>query len=243
MLSFFSLKMEETTTRKRIIDPKKSLDTRKYKIYEEVFIFSCLRDSMPKICDSLSISLRAAILVDLAIEKTICYNNNKLYFTSYNGNDPLLENITKQIMNTEMTPKELLRTINGENYMSFSFNLHVKKLRQRISKKLECAGKIRYSSNKYRFFKGKVTVAPNVKKEIIDNIIDFLENRSDDPHYLAVLVCIKYCGALSAVFFSLPPPQVSELKKVVSDYESKIRAGTVAIDKTILEILKALVTL
>ncbi|KAM0676386.1 hypothetical protein GVAV_000351 [Gurleya vavrai] len=213
--------MENSTTRKRIVESIIEERLEKYKIYEQVFLLASLRSNIPRICDALSVSLRVAILADLSFSKAIELNKNKIKTNELIINDNILDEVFSLIRNTAYEPSELLFALNGESYSKGKYQLHVKKLRDKISKKLESRGLIRYGNKKYKFFKGKPYLDERVKRELMDDIYEYLENKEYNLRSEVIICCLNYCGVMEDLFFSLEPKKVILMKEKMKMIKKK----------------------
>lgn len=231
--------MEESHTRKRNL-PQSAQTAPPFRIYEEVYIISKFRYYTPKFVDPISISIRAAILCDMVYAGIIGIENGIVSCKGAVHNDNILEDVFLLIRNESCNLETLLTSLNGESFIK-NRHMHVKKVRERIGKKLEDMGILSYE-NKGVFFKGKVRVSIQAKKEVSDDVFSLLEG-DYDIRKVAVLGCIMYCDALESLFISLPLKRLVYMKERANNLKKKFMTESTSddsVERGILSILRYL---
>lgn len=254
--------MEISHTRRRESDPKKSNKEPKFTLYDQTYLISLLRSKSFMLGDSLSISLRVAILSDLAFAKIIETVNNKIVIKEMLSTDDIneihkkrtmldtdsiLEKAVQLISKKPYGIKELLLALNGESYTKGRYHLHFKNLRSLISKKLECKGMIRYEKRtNFGLFKGKASINHKINIEMREEIMECLEGKSNSLRGDVLVACLSYCDAIDDLLFSIEPKKALRYKHNVTLIKAKYvkkTEGKTEPEQTIHDLLHALHTL
>ncbi|EJW05162.1 hypothetical protein EDEG_00743 [Edhazardia aedis USNM 41457] len=207
--------METSLTRRRNIEnisQQGSSLTSSSKIYEDLFLIACLRSDMPIICDALSMSLRVAALADLAFDNLLDINNDVVIVKEGVINDPILDEIYNKIRIASFNLRDMLISLNGESFKSKYIKVHVKRLRDKISKKLEEEGKIRYENKKFGLRKGRPKVDENVKIQLSCKIVSYLNSRDFCLRTEVLIACLIYCNGVKPLLFSVPQNKVAIMR-------------------------------
>lgn len=219
--------MEDSFTRKRFVSESQQKEF-PYRIYEQVYFLCKMRHNRPRIADPISLTIRAAILLDLLNSNAIKIEHDLVHCCGTIQDDNILEEALSLIRNNTLTLKELLVALNGESFLR-NRNMHLKKVRERIGKELEDRGVLSYD-HKGKFFKGQPRLNFNAKKEMMDDVFLFLEGEHNIRR-MSVVGCLMYCDALKPLFVSQPLPKVVQMEERANNIRRKFMTRYVGDDR------------
>ncbi|KAM0671492.1 hypothetical protein OCOL_001611 [Ordospora colligata] len=228
--------MEEISTRRR--DHAQSTSDRcSLVLCEQLVILLRTRNEIKFLCNRVSLSLRACIIVDLALRKSIELVEGKVVGKAQPVGNPLLQEAMGKIYMAQLPPDELMYRLNGEKRGG---SIHMKNVRRRVYKSLEEKRICKVGSKNMIF--NKITMCDyNVRVELINYIKLYLVNGNEDDYKAeALVVCLIFCCALDSILVCMTEKEAiaSEvsIKRIREKYSIK-RPPTGAIIPVVLNAL------
>ncbi|TBU12864.1 putative Golgi phosphoprotein [Hamiltosporidium tvaerminnensis] len=212
-------------TRRRNIVTESEKEENEFYLYEEFYILSYLRSSIPTICDPVCICLRICILADLTFNSYITIDNKgNIKYLEGIITDPILKEVHNLIKENVYTPKEWIYSLNGESFSYSKIGLHIKNLRFRITKKME-ENRIFISKKRNNIFsKRKYSIENNIKRKLCDRVIEYLTVRNTYSLRIEILIgCLSFCSVCGPILNSLPPKICLQAKTYVNEIRKKFK--------------------
>lgn len=210
---------EESVTRRRNLENTSDKKENMLPLYENLALLLGDRHYIKLIHDPVSLSLRCAILSELIINDFISLSSsNKVTIVSTSTDDVILLKTLNLLDKDNLSIKEWLEVLNGENY---KIRHQLKNTRKIIYKKLEENNLIKYKN--YLHKKSIQIIDQRYKSILCNNLINYLIKKEVNLYYDVLICGLFYCKIINDLFVSLSPQQQSLCRFRVEDVLNRYR--------------------
>jgi golgi phosphoprotein 3 len=189
---------------------------------EQLIVLLKTRKELKYLCNNVSLSLRACIVAELAMQNAVRLVNERVVPREHRINVPLYTEAVDMIYMNRLTPRELVYALNGERAIA---NVHLKDVRTKVYRMLESKGICRVESS--NFFLKKIIISDyNVKSDTIDYIKSYLlKGKATDYRADVLVVCLSFCHGINGVLVCMSEKEAvaasAKIKRIKSRYLEK----------------------
>lgn len=227
--------MESVKIRKREVEHS-FVNTEKLLLGEQLIILLSSRKEIKYLCNNVSLSLRVCIISDLVLQGALRLENGKVVPKPNNVSEPLLVEALNKIYLSKLTPKELMRALNGEKPIE---GMHLKKARSKFYKMLEEKKICKYVTK--GLFYNKILVNNlKIKNEVSEYIRGYLiDDKTTDLRADVLILCLNFCGGIDRIIVPMTERDAILASERVNKLVEKYINGTNYVDDTY-EIISAM---
>lgn len=205
------------STRKR--EHSQHIETKgSLRLYEQLVILLRTRSEIKFLCNRVSLSLRACIVIELALCGAIGLKEGRVVGKDNTLNNSLLLEAMSKIYQVQLPPDELMYRLNGEKRGG---SVHMKNVRLRVYKDLE-ERRICRVENKNLIF-NKITMSDyNIRIELINYIKEYLTcSKEIDYRAEALVVCLTFCSAIDSILICMTEKEAAASSAHISRIKEK----------------------
>ncbi|KAG5858615.1 golgi phosphoprotein 3 [Encephalitozoon hellem] len=189
--------MESMSTRKR--EHSKHAES-SLKLYEQLVVLLRTRSEVRFLCNRVSLSLRACIVVELALCGAIGLKEGRVVGKDNALDSSLLLEAMNKIYQVQLPPDELMYRLNGEKRGG---SIYMRNVRLRVYKGLEEKRICKVENSRLIF--NKITMNNyNVRIELINYMKEYLTSSKEvDYRAEALAVCLIFCSAIDSILICM----------------------------------------
>lgn len=217
--------MESMSTRKREYS-KHGESKGSLRLYEQLVVLLRTRSEIKFLCNRVSLSLRACIVVELALCGAIGLKEGRVVGKDNTLNSSLLLEAMSKIYQIQLPPDELMYRLNGEKRGG---SIYMRNVRLRVYKGLE-EKRICKVENRSLIF-NKITMNDyNIRIELINYVKEYLTSgKGVDYRAEALVVCLIFCSAIDSILICMTEKEAvassAHINRIKEKYITKSTCG------------------
>ncbi|KMV65761.1 hypothetical protein M970_070320 [Encephalitozoon cuniculi EcunIII-L] len=218
--------MESISTRKR--EHSQHTESKgTLRLYEQLVVLLRTRNEVKFLCNRVSLSLRACIVVELALCGAIGLKEGRVVGKDNMLSNPLLVEAMNKIYQVQLSPGELMYRLNGEKRGG---SIHMRNVRLRVYKDLE-ERRICKVENRNLIF-NRITMSDySIRIELINYIKEYLTcSREIDYRAETLIVCLLFCSAMDSILICMTEKEATtssaHICRIKERYKAKDAHGS-----------------